>query len=90
MLLVRVVLLLLPYIIGAVWSGILVTTQVRQLERMREQTHRDYEQKRNLMLSDMAHDLRTPITTVYGYAKALSRQYGDDDEHCGCRRGRRD
>ena len=71
-LLVRVVLLLLPYIIGAVWSGILVTTQVRQLERMREQTHRDYEQKRNLMLSDMAHDLRTPITTVYGYAKALN------------------
>ena len=28
--------------------------------------------KRNLMLSDIAHDLRTPMTTVNGYAKALA------------------
>ena len=71
-LVVRVFLLLLPYIIGAIWCGILVTTQVRRLEQMREETHREYDQKRNLMLSDIAHDLRTPITTVYGYAKALN------------------
>ena len=71
-LLLRILLLLLPYIIGAVWCGILVTTQVRRLEQMREDAHLEYDQKRNLMLSDIAHDLRTPITTVYGYAKALN------------------
>ncbi|MBQ7432014.1 MAG: hypothetical protein IJV50_00875, partial [Lachnospiraceae bacterium] len=58
-LLLRILLLLLPYIIGAIWCGILVTTQVRRLEQMREDAHLEYDQKRNLMLSDIAHDLRT-------------------------------
>lgn len=38
----------------------------------REQQQREFDRKRNLMLSDIAHDLRTPVTTVSGYAKALA------------------
>ena len=31
----------------------------------------EIEQRRNLLLSDIAHDLKTPITTISGYATAL-------------------
>lgn len=43
-------------------------------ERMErdEERKKELEEKRNLMLSDIAHDLRTPITTIAGYAKALN------------------
>ena len=41
-------------------------------ERRRRRRTREFDRKRNLMLSDIAHDLRTPVTTVSGYAKALA------------------
>ena len=31
-----------------------------------------FEKKRNLLLSDITHDLKTPITTIAGYAQALN------------------
>ena len=39
-----------------------------------------YEKKRNLMLSDIAHDLKTPITTITGYARALNDGLVQDKE----------
>ena len=42
------------------------------MERQKEEVRLEYERKRNLMLSDIAHDLRTPITTIAGYSKALN------------------
>lgn len=66
------VLLLLPYAIGAVWYARITTEKVRELREKREALQREYERKKNLMLSDIAHDLRTPITTVAGYARALA------------------
>ena len=33
---------------------------------------KEYEKQRNLLLSDIAHDLKTPITTIAGYATALT------------------
>ena len=46
--------------------------EFREIQKEREKTKQEYDKKRNLMLSDIAHDLRTPMTTVAGYAKALS------------------
>lgn len=65
-------LLILPYAIGAVWYARITTKKVRELREKREALQQEYDRRRNLMLSDIAHDLRTPITTVAGYAKALS------------------
>ena len=45
---------------------------MRELREKREALQEEYDRRRNLMLSDIAHDLRTPITTVAGYAKALA------------------
>lgn len=54
-----------------VYTG-LTTREVDRIEERKEQLRREEARKRNLMLSDIAHDLRTPITTVSGYAKALA------------------
>ena len=47
-------------------------TQVEILEKERAEERKRYEAKRNLMLSDFAHDLRIPIMTIGGYANAIT------------------
>ena len=64
--------LLIPYIIGAVRFAMVIMREFRKIGEMRMKAGKDYEKKRNLMIADIAHDLRTPITTVSGYAQALS------------------
>lgn len=69
---VIVFVLLLPFLLGAFIYARIVTRQFTKIQQMREEAKKEYDRKRNLMLSDIAHDLRTPITTVSGYAAALS------------------
>ena len=70
--LVTILLFVLP-ILGTVnmFTKIIID-EVRRLEEEKAAFRQDYEKRRNLMLSDIAHDLRTPITTIAGYAKALN------------------
>lgn len=63
--------LLLPYVIAAFAFGRMVELQVRQLEEQERRQREEYDRRRNLLLSDMAHDLKTPMTAVAGYARAL-------------------
>lgn len=64
--------LIMPYVIGGVVFSISVAKEIRRLEREREVKHREEEKRRYLMISNIVHDLKTPMTTVYGYAKALN------------------
>lgn len=64
---------LIPYVIAAFVFGIMVSKKAAELEEANRKKKEQYERQRNLLLSDVAHDLKTPITTVVGYAKALSR-----------------
>lgn len=70
--LVLMIAMLLPYILGAITFARVVMGEFRQIQEEREGQQKEFDRKRNLMLSDIAHDLRTPMTTVSGYAKALS------------------
>ena len=65
-------LLLIPPVLGALWFAWLTTREIRKLEKARDDAKKELDSRRNLMLSDIAHDLRTPITTISGYAKALA------------------
>ena len=69
---VTVFLLMLPFVAGAFAYARIVMREFARLQELKEEAKREYDRKRNLMLSDIAHDLRTPITTVSGYAAALS------------------
>ena len=57
---------------AAVWFSRIVMEEVQRIEKQEEEIRLKYEKARNLMLSDIAHDLRTPITTIAGYSKALN------------------
>lgn len=70
--LVLMIVMLLPYILGAITFARIVMGEFRQIQEEREEQQKEFDHKRNLMLSDIAHDLRTPMTTVSGYAKALA------------------
>ena len=61
-----------PYIAGALFFSGVVTKKAAEYERNRIEEQKKDERKRYLMISDIAHDLKTPMTTVSGYSKALS------------------
>ncbi|MCR5594472.1 MAG: HAMP domain-containing histidine kinase [Lachnospiraceae bacterium] len=69
-----VVMIALPCAVAAFVYARIVIREFRSIENAETARIKEYEKKRNLMLSDIAHDLRTPMTTISGYAKAL-----DDD-----------
>ena len=63
---------LLPYIISAYWYYKTVSGKVSELLQAQKEQKEEYDRQRNLLLSDIAHDIKTPITTVCGYARALA------------------
>lgn len=63
---------LLPYIIGGITFARIVTRKVDAIEMKRKERDRENEKQRNLLLSDVAHDIKTPITTVAGFSQALA------------------
>lgn len=63
---------ILPYLVGALCYSRMVVRQFNELLAQEEAQKLARDQRRNLMLSDIAHDIKTPITTICGYSKALS------------------
>lgn len=71
---------LLPYMVSAYWYYRAVSKKVDELLLAEKEQKEVYDKQRNLMLSDIAHDIKTPITTIYGYARALSDNVVSDEE----------
>lgn len=62
---------LLPYFISAYWYYRAVSARMKELLAEEKARKDAYDRQRNLLLSDIAHDIKTPLTTVCGYARAL-------------------
>lgn len=62
---------LLPYLISAYWYYRSVSGKMKELLVEEKERKEAYDRQRNLLLSDIAHDIKTPLTTVCGYARAL-------------------
>ncbi len=52
-----------------------LTTKVRQVEKVRAETEK--EKMRANLLRAVSHDLRTPLTTIYGSSSTIIEQYDD-------------
>ena len=65
-LILLVVVAVLPYIIGGYVFTRLIHDELHYFKNIEKEKHMEYERKRSLMLSDIAHDLKTPITTISG------------------------
>ena len=70
--LITLFLFAVPIVGSAVWFAKIISEEVARIQQQKEEMRQQYERARNLMLSDIAHDLRTPITTIAGYSKALN------------------
>ena len=80
LMLLSLFLLAAPVTAGIILYAQMVSARVDELQRKRDEEHRDYDAQRSLMLSDFAHDLRTPIMTISGYAGALQDGMVKDEE----------
>lgn len=63
---------LLPWMLGAFYYYWVVTRKVNELIEEEKEQQLENDRERNLLLSDIAHDIKTPITTLCGYSKALA------------------
>ena len=71
---------LLPIVLGVSIYARIVQREVHRTQLVRDQDRQRFDRQKNLMLSDIAHDLRTPITTISGYARALNDGMVTDEE----------
>ncbi|MDE6748458.1 MAG: HAMP domain-containing histidine kinase [Lachnospiraceae bacterium] len=78
--LVLLLLTLFPYLVSAYWYYRAVSKKVYELLLAEKSQKEAYDKQRNLMLSDIAHDIKTPITTICGYARAISDNVVSDEE----------
>lgn len=77
---VSLILYLLPYVIGIIAYSLMVVHKVEEIREHDRAQREAYIQKRNLLLSDITHDLKTPIMTISGYAQALSEGMAETPE----------
>lgn len=77
---ITLLLFVIPIMVTVNMFTKVILDEVQRLEAEKAAYRKDYEKRRNLMLSDIAHDLRTPITTIAGYAKALNDGMVTDEQ----------
>ena len=71
---------ILPFVIFG-WLYIrFVLRRTEQIIREDELWHEEQDKNKNLMLADIAHDIRNPMTTIAGYAQALEEGMIHDPE----------
>ena len=80
LLVLSLLLFLLPLFLGILWYARGAVREIDALEKVRDQERAALDAERNLMFSDFAHDLRTPIMTISGYAGALADGIVTDPE----------
>ncbi|MCM1268032.1 MAG: HAMP domain-containing histidine kinase [Bacteroidales bacterium] len=61
-----------PYLAGAFFYCRMVAKKMNELLEEEKEQQQAFERRRSLLLSDIAHDIKTPITTICGYSRALS------------------
>ena len=77
---VVIVFLAIPIAVGSLLYTSAVAREIKKTEDEFIRTQRENDRQRYLMISDIAHDLKTPMTTVSGYAQALSDGLVKDSE----------
>ncbi len=72
LLLILLLLVLIPCLAGGIYYVSVVLKEVGKIQEEEKQIKEEYEAKRSQLLADIAHDLKTPITTIHGYSMALA------------------
>ena len=71
-LLIMMLLLVLPLLLGALVFSRMVVSRVWELQQQRDRELALVDQQRSQFMTDVAHDLRTPLMAISGMAHALA------------------
>lgn len=71
---------LLPYVAGIIYYSGVVMKKMEEVREYDRKQREEFTRKRNLLLSDITHDLKTPITTIAGYVQAINDGMVKDPE----------
>ena len=77
---VMLLLLAVPVVVGALVFASMVVAKVRVLQEQRERELAQIEQQRSQFVTDIAHDLRTPLMAISGMSHALADGLVHDEE----------
>lgn len=69
-----------PYLVGGFFYCRMVAGKMKGLLEEEKEQQQAYERRRNLLLSDIAHDIKTPITTICGYSRALAEGVAEEEK----------
>ncbi len=72
LLLIQLILALVPYIAAGWWYVHQISVKMNELRERDAEMKADFDRRRNLLFSDITHDIKTPITSIVGYSKAMS------------------
>ncbi|MDE7427861.1 MAG: HAMP domain-containing histidine kinase, partial [Lachnospiraceae bacterium] len=79
-LLFLLILSLIPYVLGAFCYYRIVSGKIKELLEEEKEQQLAFDRKRNLLLSDIAHDIKTPITAICGYSRALAEGVAEEEK----------
>lgn len=68
----QLILTLAPYVGMCWWYCKSVSIKMSELREMDKARAAEETRKRNLLFSDIVHDVKTPITTIVGYSRAMN------------------
>ncbi len=72
LLLIQLLLALVPYIAAGWWYVHQISVKMHELRERDAEMKADFDRRRNLLFSDITHDIKTPITSIVGYSKAMT------------------
>ncbi|MCQ2510696.1 MAG: HAMP domain-containing histidine kinase [Lachnospiraceae bacterium] len=72
MIILQFILSVAPYVVGGWWYIRCISVKMAELREEDARLKAEFDRRRNLLFSDITHDIKTPITSIVGYSKALS------------------
>ncbi|MDO4617583.1 MAG: HAMP domain-containing sensor histidine kinase [Lachnospiraceae bacterium] len=80
LLLMQLLVALVPYLVAGWWYIHTISTKMHELREEDARIKADFDKRRNLLFSDITHDIKTPITSIVGYSKAMTDGLVTDPE----------
>lgn len=80
LILIQLIIALVPYFLAGWWYINSISVKMRELREEDARLKAEFDKRRNLLFSDITHDIKTPITSIVGYSKALSDGMVTDPE----------
>ncbi|MCQ2501026.1 MAG: HAMP domain-containing histidine kinase [Lachnospiraceae bacterium] len=80
LILIQLIISILPYLLAGWWYINSIAVKMRELREEDARLKAEFDKRRNLLFSDITHDIKTPITSIVGYSKAMTDGLVTDPE----------